>query len=497
MKHPRTFVGLSAAAFALAATVATVHFVAQAKDNALAIRVDSQPVNRTPSSGNSYAPIVKKIAPSVVNIYSSRTIKQQFLRTPQFNDPFFRQFEKSKRVNWLGSGIIVTADGYILTASHVVEGADEIKVGISTNKTEYSAKIIGTDPATDIAVLKIDAQDLPALTLGDSSQLEVGDAVLAIGNPFGLGQTVTRGIVSALGRSLPMQDDENPRHTTHYQDFIQTDAAINQGNSGGALVDAEGRLIGINDALISPSGTSAGLGFAIPINMARGVMEDFINGGHVVRGYLGVKPQDLDAGLAKSFGVPNTSGALVTYVEPGSPAEKAGLESGDVIITINDKEISGADNFRATVAQLRPGSKADVTIVRNHAQKKLAVTLGELAGHDVPTATKPNHLADVPTRADVLDGVRVHDLDSNFRYQLRVPLDIVGAVATDVDDESNSGVAGLRPGDVITEINRQPVADAEDAVRLGQAARGEQILIKVWRPGGPRFLSVDNTRRLK
>ncbi|MBW8865534.1 MAG: trypsin-like peptidase domain-containing protein, partial [Verrucomicrobia bacterium] len=301
MKLTRTFVGLSSAALALTAVVATVHLVAHALENGPAIRVDSTPVNRDAGSGNSYAPMVKKIAPSVVNIYSSRVVKQRLYRNPMFADPFFRQFfgnqipdtsrELTHRDNWLGSGMIVTPDGYILTANHVVDGADEIKVGISNDKTEYAAKIIGTDAATDIAVLKIEAKNLPAITLGDSSQLEVGDVVLAIGNPFGLGQTVTRGIISALGRSLPMEGDDNPYRRTRYQDFIQTDASINQGNSGGALVDAQGRLIGINDAIISPSGTSAGIGFAVPINLARGVMEDFLNGGKVARGYLGIDLQ--------------------------------------------------------------------------------------------------------------------------------------------------------------------------------------------------------------
>ncbi len=508
MKLNRTFIGLSTAALALVAVVATMHLVAHARDAAPAVRVDSQPVNREPGSGNSYAPIVKKIAPSVVNIYSTRFIKQRLYRNPMMADPFFRQFfgnqlegdgrEFTRRQNWLGSGIIVTPDGYIITANHVVEGADEIKVGIATNKTEFAAHLIGADPATDIAVLKIDAQNLPAVMLGDSDQLEVGDVVLAIGNPFGLGQTVTRGIISALGRSLPMEGDDNPGRMVHYQDFIQTDAAINKGNSGGALVDAEGRLIGINDAIVSPSGTSAGLGFAIPINLARTVLEGFINGGRVVRGYLGIDPQDVDAGLAKSFGVPNSGGALVADVGPNSPAEKAGLQSGDVIIAINDREISSADNLRATVSQLRPGSTASVKIVRNSVQKNLSVTLGErpeMMSANLPT--QPKRPAAENPRADALDGVYVQDLEGEFRQQLQAPLSVVGAVVTDVDSSSNSSVAGLRQGDVIVEINRQPVANAEDTVRLCKAARGEQILVKVWRHNGTRFISVDNTKRAK
>jgi len=505
----RTFISVSTAALALAALVATVHFVAHARETAPAVRVDSTPVNRAADSGNSYGPIVKKIAPSVVNIYSTRFIKQRLYQNPMMADPFFRQFfggqfpgdsrELTRRQNWLGSGIIVTPDGYIITANHVVAGADEIKVGIATNKTEYAAHLVGADPATDIAVLKIDAQNLPAVTLGDSSQLEVGDAVLAIGNPFGLGQTVTRGIISALGRSLPMEDDDNPRRQrqVHYQDFIQTDASINQGNSGGALVDAEGRLIGINDAIVSPSGTSAGLGFAVPINLARTVLEGFINGGRVVRGYLGIDPQDLDAGLAKSFNVPNSGGTLVADVGPGSPAERGGLKSGDVIIAINDHNISSADNLRATVSQLRPGSTANVKIVRNGVQQTLAVTAGERPETAATIPAAPAPPAAPSPRADALDGVYVQDLDGEFRQQLQAPLTVVGAVVTDVDSGSNSYVAGLRPGDVIVEVNHQPVSGAEDTVRLCKAARGEQILVKIWRHNGTRYISVDNTRRVK
>ncbi len=503
MKMTRTFIGLSSAVILLTTAIATVHYVASAKETAAAVHVDHQPVNREPGSGNSFASVVKKVSPGVVNIYSSRTVKQRYLRTPQRNDPFFRQFEKDRRENWLGSGVIVTADGYILTANHVVEGADEIKVGISTNKTEYSAKIIGTDPATDIAVLKIDAKDLPAVTLGDSDQVEVGDVVLAIGNPFGIGQTVTRGIVSALGRTIPNLDDENRSPLKHYQDFIQTDAAINQGNSGGALIDAAGRLIGINDALVSPSGTSAGIGFAVPVNLARSVLEGLLSSGRVARGFLGIDLQDVDAGLAKSFGLPNFSGAIVTYVGEETPAAKAGLQAGDVIIAINDKEISSADNLRVTISQLRPGTEAKVKAIRNRAEKTFTATLGENP-HLKNLPGKPNypsHLAPEMPMADALDGVQVATLDGEFRQQLRPPAALVGAVVTDVDNGSNSALAGLRPGDVIMEINQQSVADAEDAVRLGKAARGETILIKVWRPGGDagltRYVSVNNARPAK
>jgi serine protease Do len=514
MKLNRALIGFSSVAVLLTAAFATLRFVAIAKDaiSGPAVRIDAKPVNRDPGSGNSYSAVVKKVAPSVVNIYSTRFIKQRYYRNPMMADPFFRQFfgdqlgdarEMTRRQNWLGSGVIVTPDGYVLTANHVVEGADEIKVAIATNKTEFAARIVGSDPLTDIAVLKIDAQNLPAVTLGDSSQLEVGDVVLAVGNPFGLGQTVTRGIVSALSRSLAMDGDEISSGPRRYQDFIQTDASINQGNSGGALVDAEGRLIGINDAIVSPSGASAGVGFAVPVNMARIVMEGFVNGGKVVRGYLGIDPQDLSAGLARSFGVPATGGVLVADVGPGTPAEKAGLKSGDVITDIDGRDISSAENLRSTVAQLRPGAKSEIKIIRDGVEKTFSFTVGELqlptSNMNVPSRQKRQPTS--PPRVDALNGVGVQDLDSNFRRQIGAPLVVVGAVVTDVDDGSNASVAGLRPGDVITEINHQPVSKGDDAVKLGHAARGDQILVKVWRrngdAAGTRYLSVDNTRHTK
>ncbi len=481
------------------AVLAVSHFTLWARDNQPpAINVSSAPLNRDPKLGNSYASIVKKAAPSVVNIYSSRYVKQRYFRTPMMSDPYFRQMERTRRENWLGSGIIVTPDGYILTANHVVEGADEIKVGISDDKTEYSAKIIGNDSATDIAVLKISAKNLPAITLGDSSQLEVGDVVLAIGNPFGLGQTVTRGIISALGRSLPDTDEGNS--IRHYQDFIQTDASINKGNSGGALVDAEGRLIGINDAIVSPSGTSAGVGFAVPINLARSVLEGIINGGRVARGYLGIHPQDLDAGLARVFGVANSGGALIAEVGEGSPAEKAGLKSGDVIVALNGKKISGAENFNVTVAQLPPGSPVNLEIIRGGLGKKIAATLGELPDENVVPA-KMNHPPADTGKADMLGGVSVHNLDGRTRRLLGIPSDLIGALVIEVGQDSNAAEAGLRVNDLIVEINREPVKTAEDAIRFCEASRAEQILVKVMRPTneGPatRFLSVNNKQRAK
>jgi len=510
MKLIRSFVGISAAALAAASAIVAVHHIAHAVENSPGIRVDNTPIDRDARSGNSFSPIVKKVAPSVVNIYSTRFIKQRLYRNPLMADPLFRRFfgdqfsgdgrEITSRHDWLGSGIVVTLDGYILTANHVVEGADEIKVSLPNDKTEYAAKVIGLDAPTDVAVLKIDAKNLPAVTLGDSDQLEVGDVVLAVGDPFGIGQTVTKGIISALGRSLTDPNDLNQYYQTRYQDFIQTDAAINQGNSGGALVDSSGRLIGINDAIVSPSGASAGVGFAVPINLARNVMEGFLNSGKVARGYLGIDPQDIDDGLARGFGLPTANGALVADVGPDSPAARAGLKSGDVIVAINDKEISGADNLRVVVSQLRPGSQINVKFFRNGIFQTTVVTLGERM--DITRDASPvSDVSSAPPKADALDGVFVQDLDAQIREQLRLPPGATGALVTEVDSGSNSYEAGLRRGDVIVEINHQPVADASAAVRLGKSARSDGILVKIWRQiggnGTTRFLSVDNTRRTK
>jgi serine protease Do len=505
------FFGVSLALLALVAGMAAVRFVVRAAESSMGIRVDNTPINRDPINGNSYSPVIKRVAPSVVNIYSTRFVKQRLYRNPILADPFFRQFfgqqdsdsvqEITHRDNWLGCGVIVAPNGYILTANHVVEGADEIKVGIKNDKTVYSAKVVGLDPPTDVAILKIEANNLPAITLADSDQLEVGDVVLAVGNPFGIGQTVTRGIISALGRSLADSGDVNAAyHQGQFQDFIQTDAAINEGNSGGALVDAQGRLIGINDAIVSPSGGSAGIGFAVPVNLARSVMDGFLRGGKVARGELDADLQDIDANLARGFGAPNANGALVADVIPGSLAAKGGLQSGDVITTINDKEVTGADNLRVVISQMAPGSHAKVKIYRDSAPRILTITLGEHpdAGQEM---TKPDDSTDQPAKADALDGVSVQDLTAHLRRQLGAQPGMPGALVTDVDRASNSFAAGLQPGDVIMEINRQPVAKAEDAVRLCKAALTEQILVKVWRParggGKTRFLDVDNTRRVQ
>jgi len=500
----RAFFGFLLGSVAGLVILASLHYSCSAGENGAQFNVDHTPIDRDPRLGTSFAPVVKKVAPSVVNIFSTRFIKEQPRRNPFFNDPFFRQFFGSqfpqdddnrvhtRREESLGSGVIVSADGYIVTANHVVADADEVKVAIGEGKKEYTARIIGKDAATDVAVLKIPANNLPAITLADSDQLEVGDVVLAIGNPFGVGQTVTKGIVSALGRSF--EDDNQP----HIQDFIQTDAAINPGNSGGALVDADGRLVGINTAIISPSGGNNGIGFAVPVNMARTVLERLVTGGKITRGYLGVIPQDLDAGLAQQFGLPDQNGALVGDVRPDSPASKAGVKSGDVILSVNDRQITSADNLKAVISQLEPGSRVTLSIMRDASLKTILVPLGSMSENG-ETTDEQNNTEVGSSKTDALDGVTVADLDPHIREQLQMPESVHGAFVTDVENDSNSADAGLQPNDVIVEINRQPVNDSDDAVRLCKSAKSSQILVKVWRPlggiGKTVFLSVDNTKR--
>jgi serine protease Do len=498
----KSVIGLSTMALVTVAVLVVFRFNSWAREPQLQFNVSPTPVNRDPSLGTSYAPIVKKVAPSVVNIYSTRFVKERLISNPFLNDPFFRQFfgnpvpgdtrERTRREQSLGSGVIVSADGYILTANHVVAEADEVKVSLADSKKEYPAKIIGRDRATDVAVLKIQAGNLPAVTLADSDQLEIGDVVLALGNPFGIGQTVTMGIVSATGRS--------GLGFNGYEDFIQTDAAINPGNSGGALVDAEGRLVGINTAIISRSGGNQGIGLAVPVNLARNVLERLVGGGKITHGYLeGIIPQDLDAGLAKQFNLASEDGALIGDVTPDSPAQKAGLLPGDVIVSANDKAISGVENLKVTIAQMEPGKPVTLKLVRNGANQTVVVTLGELPGNTVDVTNAQASPDPGSAKTDALAGVTVGNLNPRLRQLLRVSDSIQGTLVTEVNPDSNSAEAGLKPNDLIVEINRQPVANSDDARRLCHAARGEQILVKVWRRigdfAGTRYLSVDNTRR--
>jgi serine protease Do len=470
--------------------------------------IQDKPVNRDVRAGASFSGVIKKVAPSVVNIYSTLTLRDRdrSMGNPLFDDPMFRRFfgddfgeqrqPRERKAQSLGSGVIVSSDGYLLTANHVVEGADKVRVALASGDKEFEAKVIGTDPPTDIALLKIEGNNLPAIPVADSDKLEVGDIVLAIGNPFGVGQTVTMGIVSAIGRGGFGIND--------YENFIQTDAAINPGNSGGALVDAEGRLIGINTAIFSRSGGNMGVGFAVPISMARFVMDRITSEGKVARGYLGIDIQPLTPELASDFNLPaDSSGVLVGGVRPDSAAEKAGLKEGDLILDINGKKISDPRNLQLLIAQTAPGSKIVIRVLRSEGgrkpvEKTVTTTLAELPQDALASRGRNSSGERNPSTMDALDGVEVTDIDSRVRRRLELPANVRGALVTNIDPDSHAAEAGLRPGDIIVEINRQPVRSGDDAVNLSKKIKGDHVLLRVWSQGagggGTRYVVINNPK---
>jgi serine protease Do len=476
---------------ATCAVVITVHASDQvSKAKTIGLVVDNRPLEHDVKLATSFAPIVKKVVPSVVKVEVTIPGKETDAGIP--DNPFFRQFFGNQfggghqkfmtpTEHGVGSGVIVTKDGYILTNNHVVDGASELKITLNDGR-EFKAKVVGRDPKADLAVVKIDTKDLPAIAFAESGQSEVGDVVLAIGNPFAIGQTVTMGIISATGRASMGLD---------YEDFIQTDAAINPGNSGGALVDAEGRLIGINTAIYSRSGGNQGIGFAIPTDLARGVMVSLIEHGKVTRGYLGVRIQDVTPLLAKEFDLKNDQGALVGEVEPGGPADKAGIKSGDVVLEFNGHKVTDSRHLKLEVAEIAPGDRVPVEVLRDGSTKNLEVKVQDLPGTEELASDSSDHNSD---GSDTLQGVGVTDLDSQARQQLSIPDNVKGAVVTEVAPNSASAEAGLKPGDVITEINHHRVASANDAVRLTEHVKDKTTLLHVWSKDGSHYLVVDENK---
>jgi serine protease Do len=466
------------------------------------VKIDPAPVGRQAGVITSFAPVVEKVATSVVQIATSKNVKRNS-RNPMFNDPGFRRFfgipepedeeqderpqrrgrdGQQKQAMGLGSGVIVSTDGHIMTNNHVIDGADDILVTFVGDKKEYKAKKVGGDSGTDLALLKIEGKggDMPAITFGDSDKLRVGDIAIAVGNPFGLTQTVTMGIVSSLGR--------NDMGIVAYENFIQTDASINPGNSGGALVDIDGRLIGINTAIFSRTGTNNGIGFAVPANLVRQIMDSLLKNGRVVRGYLGVGIQPLDETLAGRFKIGTTDGTLVNSVEPKGPADRAGLEAGDVITELNGKKIAGPSELRMTVGGLNPGTKVDVVYLRNGESRKAQIELAELPTGKrnlVPTEDAPT------AEPDVLDGVTVGDLTSELRQKYEIPETAKGVLVLEIEASSPSAAAGIRVGDVIHEIERTPVKSANDAVEMSEKLKKEkEVLLRVSTRGASRFVVV-------
>ncbi len=431
------------------------------------------------------AEVADTVRPAVVNI--STTSVETMEENPlggMFNDPFFRHFfgdqfgggrpeqKRTFKSSALGSGVIVSGNGYILTNNHVVKGAEEIKV-ILYDKREFKGKVVGTDPRTDLAVVKIDAKDLPTLSFGDSGKLRTGDIVLAIGNPFGLNQTITMGIVSAVGRSnIGLAD---------FEDFIQTDAAINPGNSGGALVNGRGELVGINTAIFSTSGGYMGIGFAIPSDMAKSVMDSIIKYGKVIRGWLGVSIQNLTPELAKPLGIKETEGALIAGVESGSPADKAGLKRGDLVVEMNGKKITDVTNLRNTVAATAPGTRVDFKIIRNGKEQTIAATLGEYREKKIIKKTEYDN---------ALKGVTIQELTPSLRDKLNLPEDMTGVVVTAVG--SDSPAQGLlQANDVIQEVDRKPVRSAQEYEELAsKIGSHDTVLLLIYRDGGSAYLTI-------
>jgi len=452
------------------------------------IAVDPSALQRSTGALTSFAPIVDKVGPSIVTIFTTKNVKEQsnplagnpalrrFFGIPDDSDPDAEGGEGGK-VMGLGSGVIVSGDGLILTNNHVAEAGDEIMVRIGEHGHEYKAKVVGNDPSSDLALLRIDAKNLPVLTFADSDQVRVGDLVLAVGSPFGLTNTVTMGIVSALGRG--------GMGITDYENFIQTDASINPGNSGGALVDTQGRLIGINTAIYSRSGGNQGIGFAVPSNLVRSVVESLTKYGKVSRGYLGTVVQPLTPDLAEQFKVADDQqGALIAEVSHGGAADKAGLKNGDIITAVNGNAVSDPHTLRLTVGGMSPGDKVTVTYLRDGQTKTAEVTLGEQSPKEDVAETSPQE-----GRPNVLDGITVGDLDDSARGELKVPGDIKGVLVTDVAADAVGYDAGLRKNDVILEMNREALASADQAVAEGNKIdKSERVLLHVWSKGRTEYL---------
>jgi Do/DeqQ family serine protease len=412
---------------------------------------------------------------------------QQF---PFFDDPFFRQFfgggviprgraPSSQVEHALGSGVIVQADGYILTNHHVVDGAEDIKVELNSTHS-YSAKLVGSDAPSDLAVLKISASDLPVLQLGDSDKVRVGDVCLAVGNPLGVGESVTAGIISAKGRSTDNVGGGS------FQDFLQTDAPINQGNSGGALVNTRGELIGINSQILSSNGGNIGIGFAIPSNMAKNVMNQLLGKGKVQRGMLGVGIQPVTAELAASLGLKETRGVLINSLTSGGPAEKAGLKSGDVILQLNGKDVNDPNTLRNEIAAAGPGTEVTLTLLRDGRQQQVRVRLGELTAD----AARGGDEQPGDTSAGSKLGITVVPITPDIAQQLGLRRGTQGVAVESVDPDGPAARAGIQSGDVIQEVNRQTVRSASDIGAALQKSGDRPPLLLINRGGQTAYVPV-------
>jgi serine protease Do len=434
--------------------------------------------------------LAARVTPAIVNVAVTSKSKADLSENqlPDDFQHFFGQFfgqgqmprmqpPQQQIEHGIGSGVIISPDGYIVTNNHVVDGAVDIRVTMSNRKI-LNAKLIGSDPLTDLAVIKIDGHDLPSVPWGNSSELRPGQTVLAFGNPFGFRFTVTRGIVSALNRPNPYSDD--PRKPGG---FIQTDAAINQGNSGGPLVDARGEVVGINTFLISPSGAFSGMGFAIPTQIVRPTVETLIRDGKVTHGYMGIGITDVTPENAKFFDLTDANGAVVSQVESDSPAAKAGLKTGDVITELDGKKITDASELQMEVGQKKPGTTVKLGLLRDGKSMTVPVTLEAMDGRD-----KQGNEVSENGQGKMRWGIGLADVTPEVRQELQAPSDVHGAVIEQVKPGSPADDAGLRRGDVITQVNRKDVQSASDVKEaLASVPKGQDALVLVWSNGGSTF----------
>ncbi len=442
-------------------------------------------------TGKAFASIARDASPAVVFIRVEKTVAAGPSMRMPFNEEFFKRFfgqpmpgqpmpgqpqspEQPKRtIQGQGSGFIISPDGYILTNNHVVADADKVMVKLLDGR-EFPAQIIGTDPPTDVAVVKIDATDLPVLTLGNSDRLEVGEWVLALGNPFGLSHTLTAGIVSALGRSRIGISD--------YEDFIQTDAAINPGNSGGPLINLEGQVVGINSAIFSQSGGYMGIGFAIPVNMARNIYSQLIDHGSVIRGYLGVTVQDLTPDLARSFGLKDSKGVLIAQVMPDTPAEKAGLQQGDVVVGINGEPVETVAPFRNKIALTEPGTKIELTVVRDGKELSLGVKVEKMTADTAAAVSRPESMEKMGLTVTTLTG----ELADQYGYKGEK-----GVVVTGIETGSAAALAGMKPGILIQEVNREKIENVKEFEKAIEKSGKKPILLLVRDERGSQYIALD------
>ncbi|MFN3680957.1 MAG: DegQ family serine endoprotease [Nitrospira sp.] len=470
----------------------TGHAVPDAPSVPMARPVATAPQPILPGGeGQTFVEIAKAVKPAVVNIYATKTGRGDGPHAMPFDDPFFRRFfgdeffrrfepqPRERKERGLGSGVIVDPNGLIITNNHVVGKAEDIRVTLA-DKREFKAKLIGTDPKSDIAVVQIDATALPVVPWADSDKLEVGEFVLAIGNPFGLTQTVTMGIVSALGRSAGIAE---------YEDFIQTDAAINPGNSGGPLVNVRGELVGINTAIFSQSGGNMGIGFAVPSNMARSIMQQLVKTGRVVRGWLGVSIQELTPELASQFGIPDTKGVLVSDVVDDSPAQKAGFERGDVIVEYDGKPMDSPTHLRNAVAQTAVGKKVTIKIIRDKKPKTIELTIAEQPKSMSQSGDEGE--GEGVTPSGVLSGIDVRELNDELASRYGIKSGERGVIVVRVRPGSVAEELGVREGDIILEVNRQTVTSLRSYEKIvSKLPKDQAVLLLLKRQGRTIYLTL-------